>query len=165
MTFIHRAPKRRVPGNKGLIMPEEQTHPTILDATLSYLARGWSVIPVATDKKPLIEWKRYQSVHPTEADIRQWFTTFPNANIAVITGEISGIFVVDIDPRHGGSRDLLLGYETITAATGGGGWHYYFKYQKGFSNAAGVDDGIDIRGDGGYVIAPPSIHTSGGKYT
>jgi hypothetical protein len=87
---------------------------------------GWSVIPVGIDKKPLIAWKEYQSRKATRDEITKWLQDFPNANLGVVTGEISGITVVDIDPRHGGREDALGESDTVKAITGGGGWHYYF---------------------------------------
>jgi len=137
---------------------------SVFEQALTLLAKGWSVIPVGTDKKPLVEWKKYQNEYPTPDEVKSWFIKYPTANLGVVTGKISKLVVVDIDPRHGGRRDLLLGYETVIVETGGGGWHYYFKYKEGIQNYAGIAEGIDIRGDGGYVIAPPSTHSSGGHY-
>ena len=124
----------------------------------------WSVIPVGLDKKPLLDWKKYQTRRPAKIKIIEWFSNNSSANIAVITGKISNLVVVDIDPRHGGSDELFKTIETVKVITGGGGWHYYFLYEKGLKNRTGIRPGIDIRAEGGFVIVPPSSHSSGNKY-
>ncbi|MFA5895205.1 MAG: bifunctional DNA primase/polymerase [Candidatus Shapirobacteria bacterium] len=128
--------------------------------------RGWSVIPVGPDKIPFVDWKKYQSERPTNENLFEWFAVsfLDKANLGVITGKISGIVVVDIDPRHGGSDELFKTLETLKVKTGGGGWHYYFQYEDGLQNQVGIQPGIDIRAEGGYVVAPPSLHMSGNRY-
>ena len=105
--------------------------------------------------------------------IKRWWTNFPDAIIGMPTGNVSGLVVVDIDPRHGGDYSLQ-GLEekygnlpgTLTAITGGGGTHYYFRHPgKEIRCSTGkIASGIDIKADGGYVILPPSGHESGGSY-
>lgn len=99
---------------------------------------------------------------------------FPNANVGIATGASAGIFVVDIDPRHGGDRALgeLEAHHgelpvTVTSATGGGGVHFLFRHPGvKVKNSAGIiGSGIDIRGEGGLIVAPPSVHASGKPYT
>ena len=132
----------------------------MLQQALEYLKKGKSVIPVGEDKKPLINWKEYQSRLATEEEVKQWWSDFPKANIGIVTGEVSGIAVVDIE--KGGDTS---GYPiTLIAKTGGGGWHYYYKYEEGIENKARVLPLTDIRGEGGYVVAPPSKHASGDNY-
>ena len=128
--------------------------------------RGWIVIPVGVDKRPLIEWKRFQLEKPSNEDVFEWFGVkfLDKANLGVVTGKTSGIVVVDIDPRHGGSNEKFVNLGTLAARTGGGGWHYYFKYEEGLQNQAGIQPGIDIRAEGGYVVVPPSLHQSGNRY-
>lgn len=107
--------------------------------------------------------------------INKWFTKWPDANIAVPTGEVSGFIAVDIDPRHGGNQtwdDLIQEHgtipDTVEALTGGGGRHILFKHpgQKVTSNQNGeaLGPGVDVKGDGGYIIVSPSLHESGGRY-
>lgn len=124
----------------------------------------WSVIPVGLDKKPLISWKEFQSRIATVEEIQWWFLTYPEANLGVVTGKISGITVVDIDPRHGGTENALGEVDTVKVKTGGGGWHYYFLYNSDVTSTAGVLDGVDIRSEGGYIVVPPSKHQSGNLY-
>ena len=132
-----------------------------LDQALYYLEKlGWSVIPVGADKKPLVEWKLYQSQKATREQLTEWFSK-PEVNIGIITGKISNLVVIDIDPRHNGTDEDFREITTVKSATGGGGWHYYFLFEEGVQNSAAVKPGIDIRGEGGYVVAPPSSHSSG----
>jgi hypothetical protein len=92
--------------------------------------------------------------------------------VAVVTGAVSGIVVLDVDPKHGGEESLTrfalrnAGLpETVESLTGGGGRHVYFKH-PGFEvrNRAGLAPGLDLRGDGGVIIVPPSSHPSGKPY-
>jgi archaellum biogenesis ATPase FlaH len=126
---------------------------------LQYANRA-SVIPVGKDKKPLIAWKEFQERRATEAEIKEWFVKWPEANIGIVTGKISNIAVVDIE--KGGDVSELP--KTVIAKTGGGGWHYYYQFQEGIENKARTRELTDIRGEGGYVVAPPSVHASGQKY-
>jgi hypothetical protein len=148
---------------------ESPTHAAALD----YLRRGWSVIPIGRrSKRPIVMWEEYQHRHPTEAEIEAWFSRWPDANVAIVTGQVSNLVVLDIDPKHGGD-DSLAALEqmhgalpvTIEAETGGGGRHLYFTHPGvPARNKVGLAPGIDLRGDGGLIVAPPSIHPSGRPY-
>ncbi len=138
-----------------------------------YLGRGWSIIPIRPgDKRPLVRWEEFQHTRPDEAVALGWFRTWPDAGIGVVTGAISGLVVIDVDLRHGGDASLgSLEREhgpvpmTVECRTGGGGRHLYFAHPGGVvCNKVGVAAGIDLRGDGGYVVAPPSVHSSGVRY-
>lgn len=105
--------------------------------------------------------------------IEEWWRRQPLANVGVRTGHVSGIVVVDLDPRHGGTAAFAAlvrrnGALPVVpfALTGGGGAHLYFAYpDTPIANSAGkVAEGVDVRGDGGYVLAPPSLHASGRRY-
>lgn len=145
----------------------------MLDAALAAARRGWSVLPVRPRAKaPLVPWLEFQERRAHEEEIRAWFARWPDANVGVVTGVISGLVVIDVDPGHGG-RDSLGELEseggslpeTVEAITGGGGWHLYFAHPGGtVPNRAGVLPGIDVRGDGGSIVMPPSVHPSGRKY-
>lgn len=133
----------------------------MLTEALEYKKKGWSVIPVAKNKKPLIEWSQFQNRLATEKEITQWWKKYPNANIGIVTGKISNLSVIDIDIQHGGTTPKGLP-QTLTAKTQSGGWHYYFKYCEGLRNSAGaIAQGVDIRSDGGFVVAPPSVGEKG----
>jgi hypothetical protein len=105
--------------------------------------------------------------------VRAFWSRWPNANVGIATGP-SGLVVVDVDPKNGGDESFgalrtELGaatFDTVTALTGGGGEHYYFRDEFAqFRNSAGlIAPGIDVRAVGGYVVAPPSVHVSGRKY-
>ncbi len=106
--------------------------------------------------------------------IKAWWADHPDANIGLPTGSENGIFVFDIDPKNGGDTSLSsLESEhgplpaTLKVKTGSGGQHFYFLYPKGGArNSAGkLGSGIDVRGDGGYVVAPPSMHVAGDRYS
>lgn len=130
----------------------------MMQEALDYLKRGFSIIPVKPKGKiPLIPWSDFHTSLPTEDEVKQWFTTWPDANIGIVTGKISGLVVVDCDTDEALTwfQDRYKG-TTPTVKTPKG-MHFYFKYSNGIRNAARVVDGIDIRGDGGFVVAPPSI--------
>ena len=102
-------------------------------------------------------------------EITKWFEKFPKANIAVVTGKISGITALDIDARHGGFESIKA-FEvptTVQARSGSGSSHFIFKYNSDVGNtqgSTGIAPGIDTKNDGGYLILEPSNHISGGKY-
>ena len=142
-------------------------------AALAYLARGWAAIPIEPEgKRPLVRWEAYQHDPPSEQDIEHWFRQWPEANVGIVTGAVSGLVVLDVDPQHGGEeslRDLERRFgplaETLEARTGGGGRHLYFGHPGGeLRNRVGLAPGLDLRGDGGLVVAPPSLHASGRCY-
>jgi hypothetical protein len=146
---------------------------SINEAIHQYMGRGWSIIPIRTgDKRPLVRWEEFQHRHPNEAEARGWLRQWPEAGIGVLTGPISGLVVIDVDAGHGGSESLeKLEDEhgalptTVECRTGGGGRHLYFAHPGGLvRNKVGLAPGIDIRADGGYVVAPPSLHASGLRY-
>lgn len=153
---------------------------------LDLQARGWAVLPLhsmlgdfcscrslnckSLGKHP---WTRHglKEASRDPADARVWWTRWPQANIGVRTGEISGFWVLDIDPRNGGDdqlADLELEHgelpPTLMAHTGGGGRHYFFRLPPEGISCGKLAEGIDIKGEGGYVVAPPSNHASGGVY-
>jgi hypothetical protein len=144
-----------------------------LDAAQAYLARGWSVLPVEPrGKRPLIAWRKLQSRRAAADEAGRWFERWPDANVAIVTGRLSRLVVLDVDPRHGGAESLAA-FEaengplpaTLEALTGGGGRHLYFRHPGArTANRVGLRPGIDLRGDGGCVVAPPSVHPSGRRY-
>ncbi|WP_258760699.1 bifunctional DNA primase/polymerase [Cytobacillus firmus] len=103
--------------------------------------------------------------------IKKWWKQWPDSNIGIPTGSLSGFIAIDIDPRHGGNEslgELVAKYGkipvTVEAITGGGGRHILFKYDNKTRNKAGILPGIDIRGEGGYIVVSPSSHFSGRTY-
>jgi hypothetical protein len=154
--------------------PEELQHnytTGLLEKAIGYAKRGWRVFPCKPQgKTPLVKWRDQATIDPEV--IRDFWKKYPGANIGVVTGAISGIVVVDVDGNEGMAiwDELVAAHgfftETPTAMTGGGGEHYYFAHPGGtFRNTTSkIGEHIDTRGDGGYVVAPPSLHPSGGRY-
>ncbi len=144
-----------------------------LEAALQYLRQGWPVIPIGLDekkawKKALIAWKHFEQQLPSEDEVKSWWIQYPYARVGIVTGRISGLLVVDIDPRHGGfesMRELNLPV-TLMTTTGSGGNHLIYRYPNDrlIRNSVNIRPGIDIRGEGGYIVAPPSEHASGNLY-
>src|SRR3972149_2721060 len=102
----------------------------MLSAALWYAKQGYSVFPTGRNKRPLLKWEKYQKERATEAQIREWWTKNPDANIGIVTGAISGIVVVDIDTEEGYEEIKKYISETLvtpTAKTPKGGQHLYFK--------------------------------------
>jgi hypothetical protein len=142
---------------------------TMLDHALRYAELGLAVFP-CNGKVPMTS-RGFKDASTDEEQIRSWWRTCPKANIGMPTGRITKTFVLDVDAGSGGLETLEAlqaehgPIETRTARTGGGGLHFYFLYPDGaWGNRAGFLPGLDIRGDGGYVIVPPSSHQSGGSY-
>lgn len=163
---------------------------TMLEAALSYAVRSWPVFPChgvaggrCTCRKACESPAKHpRTVHGLEdgttdpAIIRGWWGRWPDANIAIVTGAMSGLVVLDVDigPEKRGDEslvELLTRYgplpNTVEAITGSGGRHILFAHPgRKIKNAAGLAKyrGLDIRGDGGYIIASPSRHISGRRY-
>lgn len=140
----------------------------MLDAALAYASMGWAVLPTSKKtKRPLISGGSLSAT--TDADtIKRWWEEFPSANIGIATGKISGIWVVDIDIKDGknGAKSIASEYEDtytierdqLKQKTTSGGVHLVFECPDDYEirNKTGVLEGVDIRGEGGYIIAAPS---------
>jgi hypothetical protein len=146
---------------------------TMVDSALACGARGWSVIPMQPrGKRPLLAWREHQQRIAGADEIVGWFRRWPEANLGVVTGRISGIVVVDVDTRHGGPASVADAEArqgalaaTVEAATGGGGRHLYYAHPgPALANRVAMLPGVDLRGDGGCVVAPPSVHPNGRRY-
>lgn len=171
------------------IQDVQQNDNPLLDAALSYAARGWLVLPlhsVTTEGQCTCGNSVCSSAgkHPRTANglkdaskdpsvIEGWWARWPDANIGIATGPDSGLIAIDVDPRHGGDESLadLEGKngklpDTVEAVTGGGGNHLLYNH-PGFTIPCSVGKlgaGLDVRGDGGYIVVAPSIHISGQEY-
>jgi putative DNA primase/helicase len=161
---------------------------SLLDSALAYATHGWAVHPLHTMHTGTCSCGQSSCPNPgkhprtqhgvkdattDEATIRQWWERHPDANIGIATGTISNLVVLDVDPRHGGDESLKqwttqYGQDflaTVTSCTGGGGLHLLYTYpDQPIRNKAGLAPGLDIRGDSGYIVAPPSMHASGQPY-
>lgn len=139
-------------------------------AANAYLQAGLSVIPIASrSKTPLISWQQYQHRRAKAEEINAWLSEWPNANVGIVTGLISGLVVIDLDTEE--AKDKLkervpgFDFTTVPRSRTGKGWQLFFKHPGvNVPNRTGVIPGLDVRGDGGYVVAPPSIHPSGKHY-
>ena len=159
-------------------------------AAVDYAKRGWMVFPlhsIADDgvctcgnaacsdagKHPRVA----RGLKEASRDLKQiddWFgASAPRSNIGVVTGEVSGITVLDIDVGEGkfGAEswaDAIADHgepDTLIAETGSGGMHVIFQYNSALKTASNVlGKGVDSRNDGGYIVAAPSRHRSGGTY-
>ncbi|MGD8837103.1 MAG: bifunctional DNA primase/polymerase [Desulfobacteraceae bacterium] len=143
------------------------TDNTFMDAALEYLDQGLSVIPVKqADKRPYIKWGQFQQRLPTPDELESWWSQWPDANVAIICGKVSGIFCVDADGPAGiqwmNANLPKTGVYSVTSK----GVHaiYRIPEDKMVRNAVRLAPEVDIRGDGGYFVAPPSMHASGHKY-
>ena len=151
---------------------------SVLQTALAYAHKGLRVIPIKQGGKypPIEGWQNAATTDPTQ--IRQWFTgAFKDCGLGIATGKFADkyIVVVDVDDReeYRGS-DTLYDLEqlhgklpdTLEAVTGSGGRHLYFFTDQPIHNEASgkLGQGIDIRGIGGQVLAPPTIHPNGKPY-
>lgn len=138
----------------------------MLNEALRYREMGWSVIPIPQGSKvPEISWKEFQTRLATSEEIIHWWKEKPSANVGIVTGQISRLGVVDLE--YAGlevARNLKL-YSPVTSMTGKGN-HLYYQWSEGLRNGAKIQNvkGLDVRGDGGYVLAPPSLHPEGRRY-
>jgi len=137
---------------------------------LSYRERGYLVIPITPKAKtPLVNWKEFQTKMATTSQITGWWETWPDANVGIITGAKSGLVVVDCDTLDSIKqiKKILPGYDldSVPQVKTSKGVHFYFKHPGDkIPTRAGIQPGLDVRGDGGLVVASPSIHSSGKKY-
>lgn len=152
-------------------MPAESSASHFLSAALHYVERGWHVHPLkARSKKPATS-KGMRQATTASAQIERWWRDTPNANVGIRCNR-SGLLVVDIDPRSGGDSSLERLVEehgslpaTLEVDTGGGGRHLYFQCpDESARYAKELAPGVDIKVNG-YVVAPPSVHPSGGVYS
>ena len=103
--------------------------------------------------------------------VAAWWHRWPDANVAVATGRVSGVAVLDIDPRSGGD-DVLRSLErrwgelpdTVEAHTGGGGRHVWFAVEEELPSVV-LAPGLELKAERGAVVAPPSLHASGERYS
>ncbi len=182
------------------MMSAQQASNPQLDWALYYASLGWSVVPshrvvrleggqtactcekgtacISKGKHPAVGWVQFQETRADENCLRSWFTgKYKGFGVGIITGRVSGIFVIDVDEAPGKDgpetlRNLQIIHDdlpiTVTAKTGGGGRHFLFKHPGGdawITTARNVlGPGVDVRGDGGFIVAAPSLHESNRLY-
>lgn len=150
----------------------------------AYARNSWAVVPLHTVVDGTCDCRRDCFVSPGKhprtqrgfkdastdlAKVERWWGMWPHANIGIATGAVSGIVVIDIDPRNGG-LDTVQQFadagktfrRTAQVLTQAGGWHLYYRYPEDGDAVSGqVGPGIDLKADGGYVVAPPSVGVDG----
>uniref|UniRef100_UPI001041AAFA bifunctional DNA primase/polymerase n=1 Tax=Protofrankia symbiont of Coriaria myrtifolia TaxID=1306540 RepID=UPI001041AAFA len=154
--------------------------PALLAAAESYIEAGWPVFVLGRTKRPVANCPRCRDAgrdHDPEAcaclschgfyaatldldRVAAMLSAAPRGLLAIRTGALAGLVVVDIDPGHGGRLDPALMTPTAAVASGGGGWHLYYAHPGPpvLSRRLPGRTGVDVKADGGYVVAPPSIH-------
>lgn len=147
------------------------------DEALKLAEYGFAVFPLKRRRKTPIQQGGFKNATTQASYITDWWTKNPQANIGIACGQQSGgLCVIDIDVAHADEgidgRESLREWEeehgklpeTVTAVTGSGGMHLYYRVHKQVSPKVGLLPGIDIRCDGSYVVAPGSIHENGNPY-
>jgi hypothetical protein len=161
------------------------------DVALSYARRGWAVFPLHNpDERGVCSCGKGAACpadrtgkHPRtlngltdattdERQVRAWWRKWPRANVGLAMGKASGLVALDVDPRAGGDASLTElfdehgAFETLEAVTGGGGFHFLFAHPSvKFKNSTSkLAEGLDVKTDGGYIVAAPSLHASGRRY-
>lgn len=143
---------------------------SLVDAARTYLACGWSIIPLDGKQPALASWKEFQFRRPTREEVTCWFhgRTEKPSGVGVVTGKLSGVVVVDCDAADDVAYWLSrFPSSPLIAQTGRGGAHIYYETppDADVHNRVKIHRrSIDVRGEGGYVAAPPSRHPSGKLY-
>lgn len=112
---------------------------------------GWSVIPVQNKVPQLKSWQEYRARLPNGGELKEWFQNQPLNGIAIVTGRLSNLSVVDVD-----SKTVSIAATSPIIVQTPRGRHFYFKYHEGVTNRVKVMESVDIRSEGGYVVAPGS---------
>jgi hypothetical protein len=157
---------------------------SLLAAGRAYIGRGWPVFVLGRSKRPVANCVACRDPGPghdrdrcgcltchgfyaatsSPARLAAMLAAVPGGLLAIRTGTASGLLVVDIDPRNGGQLDPGLMSPTAAVATGGGGWHLYYRHPaRPVTAALPGRPGVDIKADGGYTVAPPSVHPGTGQ--
>jgi len=157
----------------NLIVSDIQSEDTLFyRSAVAYVKKlGWPVFALnPKEKTPIFRGGFYTATKDINK-INKWWRDNPKANIGIPTGKASGFIAIDIDIRHNGDeslRELEKQYgklpDTVEALTGSGGKHLLFRNPGQVFNRANIKSGIDVRGEGGYIVVAPSVHPSGDKY-
>src|SRR6516165_9045474 len=159
---------------RAIALASETADP--LAHVVAYASSGWPLFPCSpTDKSPLTRFG-FKDATTEIAQLRKWWEKWPDAMIGLRTGPDAGVFVLDVDRDETSGIDGFVALaalekrygnlpETLRSTTPRGGSHYFFSWRDGIKNSAGkLGAGLDVRGDGGYVILPPSHRADGQGY-
>jgi hypothetical protein len=142
-------------------------------AALHYASLGWHVFPIKAGLKTPATKNGFKDATTDAGQIATWWLNNPNANVAVACGDKSGVYVVDIDVDESKGTDGFKSIqeaglacpETVCQKTPRGGSHFFYVNTQPIGCKVNMLPGVDIRGNGGYVLLPPSISKDGGAYT
>ena len=141
-----------------------------LEAALGYARLGWRVLPILADSKAPATEHGVHDATTDEAQIREWWRPNLRAGIGIATGAASKVWVLDVDGPEAMSwydaQVIKHGLVHTLGVRTARGAHLYWRYPDGATvrNAQGIAPGVDVRGEGGYVCAPPTVHRSGHVY-
>lgn len=142
-----------------------------LDVIYTYVDRGWSVLPVRPEEKRpfMTNWLQYTHSRASKETITSWFTNLSDAGVGIVTGKVSNIIVLDVESTCPYPiEDILKKYPTqLISRSGSGGYHLFYQYPTNVpkvANRVRIFDGADLRADGGFIVLPPTIHSSGRRY-
>jgi hypothetical protein len=183
LCYCGRCPDPAAPGQEQEL-EKAPSGLTVDAAALGYIRRGWPVFVLGQSKRPVANCPACKHAGPghdpagcccltchgfhaatlSPPRLAAMLAAVPRGLLAIRTGTAAGLAVVDIDPRNGGAVDRALMTPTTAVATGGGGWHLYYRHPGGPLLAALPGrPGVDVKADGGYVVAPPSVHPGTGR--
>lgn len=162
----------------------------MIEEAIRYADAGFSVLPTnvvredggcscslglqckSPGKHPITKWEgRSRVEHISKPELRRLFKSYPDANVGIVTGRISNLVVLDVDGEAGMAALTAAGIDpwevpTPSVKSGGGGYHFYYRYPSDMEipTRTALFDHVDVRSDGGFIVAPPSIHRSGNTY-
>jgi hypothetical protein len=169
-------------------MEDDRTADSAVQTAAEYARRGWSVVPMhsldavggctcgqrdcpSPGKHPRVPWEEAMTQLADEELVQSWWERWPWSNVGVVTGSVSGVAVIDVDPRHDGDETLfeLEAFwgrlpQTLESRTGGGGRHLWYAMPEGDLGSIDLGDGVELKAERGLVVAPPSRHASGRLY-
>ncbi len=141
----------------------------VWQTALAYASLGWSVIPLRVGMKvPRVRWRPLMNHAADRNTVADWFSRWPFSNVGIVCGKVSGIVVLDLDSVEGVENvQRISGGVGIEAATvsSGKGMHLYFAAPpEPVPTRVGLLPGVDLKGEKGFVVAPPSVHATGARY-
>ena len=149
------------------------TENILLKSALEYAKMGFGVFPLYPKGKNPLTQHGYLDATTDEKQIIAWWMRWPDANIGIAIGDKFVVIDLDVEEDRGiNGYHTLMEWErengklpeTVMSITGRNGYHYIYRTERPYKNAVGIREGVDIRGEGGYIVAPPSIHPNGRRY-